>query len=399
MIRIFFVIALVVIGLAGGCATSAKETRTPEIQIPETTYTLEFLTSVQWGDAPQQYNDIAGYADSESGTYLVFVGAQDSVAVVDVSQPENPEILSIIEVPYHKSNHDIFVFERYLYIVTELTYISSTKEFVSLPGLQIVDLSDPRSPKSSFYGESFTSAHTIFVDPETKLLYAAGAYLGDEDRGMRILDISDPLYPREVGSYTKGQVHEVYAKGGLAYTAESEFEKAGRVGVLDVSDLSDIKVLGETTSPWSKPHSTWLSEDARYLVVADEGYRIDYDMWKIFRAESGFSIYEIRNPEMGELTPELRRISYYSHPDTTVHQIYVRGNLLFASWYTEGVKVFDISDPEKPAMIMSFDTSKLTPEFEEFGGAWGLWPYDPRGEYIYVSDMQEGLVVLRMVEK
>jgi hypothetical protein len=122
-------------------------------------------------------------------------------------------------------------------------------------------------------------------------------------------------------------------------------------------------------------------------------------MWKIFRAESGFSIYEIRNPEMGELMPELRRISYYSHPDTTVHQIYVRGNLLFASWYTEGVKVFDISDPEKPAMIMSFDTSKLTPEFEEFGGAWGLWPYDPRGEYIYVSDMQEGLVVLRMVEK
>ena len=356
--------------------------------IPRETLTLESVARIRPGDPSRNFTDIWGYADHKSGTYLVFLAKQNEVAVIDVSSPQAPRVVSSIKTPFHASNHDLSVLDHYLYIVTERGAVYSTE---TSPGLQIVDFSNPHNPVSSFFEESFKTAHTIFIDEQARRLYAVGT-----DRGMRILDVSDPLHPKDIGGYQAKYIHEVYVRDGLAYAAEIN---DGQVEILDVRDPSEIKVVAEFRSPWSVPHSTWLSEDSRYLVIADEGHRIDREARQIFRTESGFSIYDISGVRAGEEMFEPRQVSTHFYPSATAHQIYVVGNLLFASWYTEGVKIFDIIDPAEIKELASFDTSEYLPSLKGFGGAWGLWPYDPRGEYVYVSDMEEGLVVLRVRQK
>ncbi|MEO0112951.1 MAG: hypothetical protein ABIK80_03215, partial [candidate division WOR-3 bacterium] len=47
------------------------------------------------------------------------------------------------------------------------------------------------------------------------------AYVADEDSGLRIIDISDPQNPQEVGYYdTPGEARGVYVSGSYVYIAD-----------------------------------------------------------------------------------------------------------------------------------------------------------------------------------
>jgi hypothetical protein len=62
--------------------------------------------------------------------------------------------------------------------------------------------------------------------------------------------------------------------------------------------------------------------------------------------------------------------------------------------YLRGLTVLDITHPQNAQAIAGFDTA---PEIDDndFGGAWGVYPYLRSGS-ILVSDIQRGLFVLRM---
>ncbi len=68
---------------------------------------------------------------------------------------------------------------------------------------------------------------------------------------------------------------------------------------------------------------------------------------------------------------------------------------MYASWYYEGVQVFDISDPINPVRIGFYDTFD-GPDAPSFAGNWGVYPYLPSGN-ILASDMQSGLFILQNI--
>lgn len=80
----------------------------------------------------------------------------------------------------------------------------------------------------------------------------------------------------------------------------------------------------------------------------------------------------------------------------SVHNVQVEGNYAYASWYTDGVVVLDISDPVRPVEVARFD--KSGPVFEaENGGIqdiWGIYKV-PGLPWIYGSDRNGGLYVLK----
>lgn len=80
----------------------------------------------------------------------------------------------------------------------------------------------------------------------------------------------------------------------------------------------------------------------------------------------------------------------------SVHNVQVEGNYAYASWYTDGMVVLDISDPVRPVEIGRFD--KSGPAFElENGGIqdiWGVYKV-PNLPWIYGSDRNGGLYVLK----
>ena len=82
---------------------------------------------------------------------------------------------------------------------------------------------------------------------------------------------------------------------------------------------------------------------------------------------------------------------YLTHIDHSIHNIYIRPetNLVIMSYYIDGTRVLDISDPTNPVEVGYFDTSDLTGLFD---GNWGTYAYLPSG-YIISSDRQNGLFI------
>ena len=76
------------------------------------------------------------------------------------------------------------------------------------------------------------------------------------------------------------------------------------------------------------------------------------------------------------------------------HNGIIKGDLLYVAYYHDGLRVFDISDPNNPVQVNSYDTYAPN-NHTSYRGAWGVYPYLNSGN-ILVSDMQSGLYVLDM---
>lgn len=82
----------------------------------------------------------------------------------------------------------------------------------------------------------------------------------------------------------------------------------------------------------------------------------------------------------------------------SVHNAIVERDRAYLSWYSDGVLVLDISDPYDPV-----ETARYSPgndEFEEQNGGiqdvWGIYK-EPRSPWIYASDRNGGLYVLKLL--
>lgn len=81
----------------------------------------------------------------------------------------------------------------------------------------------------------------------------------------------------------------------------------------------------------------------------------------------------------------------------TAHNVIVEGNLVYISWYSDGVVVLDISDPYSPVEVARYH--ETGPEFEARNGGiqdiWGIYK-EPRRPFVYASDRNGGLYVMKL---
>jgi hypothetical protein len=86
----------------------------------------------------------------------------------------------------------------------------------------------------------------------------------------------------------------------------------------------------------------------------------------------------------------------------SVHNAVIEGNLEYASWYSDGVRVVDLSDPRRPREIASFVPPPSSPRQSAAtaqGGrrdmpvVWGVYPWK---DLVLASDMNSGLWVFRV---
>jgi hypothetical protein len=115
--------------------------------------------------------------------------------------------------------------------------------------------------------------------------------------------------------------------------------------------------------------------------MADETWGMDI---KVFDTSDPTEIEVIDTIDAGNPNP-------FSIP----HNLIVRGNHMYASYYYDGLQVYNIEDPENIQRIMYYPTSTIAPR-NNYEGAWGVYPFFPSGNII-VSDMQNGLFVINGV--
>jgi hypothetical protein len=71
----------------------------------------------------------------------------------------------------------------------------------------------------------------------------------------------------------------------------------------------------------------------------------------------------------------------------------VQGDSAYVSYYTEGVMVLDLKQPDLPRLVASVDTYPGTAG--GYDGCWGVYPCARTG-LVYASDIQSGLFVIQL---
>jgi len=145
---------------------------------------------------------------------LAYVGEGTSLAIVDVSDLQNPAQIGRLELPG---------------IVSDLS-VSAGVAFIanSEGGMQMVDVQNP--------SQAYILSSLATACPATSLFLSGSlVYLGEGTCGLQIVDVSAPGDPFLRSSYP-GLVNDSWVTGGMAYLAGDNLE------ILNISD-PDVPVL------------------------------------------------------------------------------------------------------------------------------------------------------------
>ncbi len=380
-------------------------------------------------DAVEQHNvTLVGYHDLEDrpafkialqqidGKWLVYLGHfwHRGWSVVDVTNPEHPEVLNFIEGPPNTVTKQIQVADGRM--ITALEKPSKSEPVAG----------DPTTPEKPFEAGAYIwDIETDPVDPEfcnyyetggrgTHRNYYAGgkyAYMCASPEGyepdtvsettslknfhLRILDVSDPTHPVEAGTWlAPGQDpdHGIEPQNyfhGPAYTlGDRAYLSYGRVGAvtLDISDISSPEEIwtlgfGEGIGSGLGVHSFIPVPDTDLAVVNSEAILEGPPTDHIYGEPVGYTfivdIADEAQPTFDGKTHHGPRViswlplptpessspyeSYYEKPGRfgPHNQHHPRGEstrmhsseYVVMSFFNAGLRIFDISNPTVPSEV------------------------------------------------
>ena len=323
------------------------------------------------------YNECWGFKINDHE--IAVIGSTAGTHFFDVTDPQNCNEVAFVPGAYtgagviHRDYHD---YNGYLYAVCDEGNSST---------LQIIDISNlPNSVTTVYDSDSlFQKAHNIFIDTATAKLYACAVKHVNPTSytAMDVFSLSNPTLPNLLYTYDEvGHVHDAYVRNDTAYLNCGNdgfkiidftyLDIPGGMAPIELASLTNYHDAGYN-------HSGWLSDNGKFYVMMDENH--GYDV-KILDVSDFNNITEISIFNSG------------TNPLCMAHNGIIKGDLLYVSYYHDGLRIFDISDPYNPNQIVYYDT--YTPaSYNSYKGAWGVYPYLPSGNII-VSDMQTGLYVL-----
>ena len=369
---------------------------------------LAFLSLDALGGGPdERVSDLWGWADPETGREYALVGRSAGMLVVDVTSPSSPVVVAL--VPANASGaRDIKTYADHAFM---------TGDGAGAHGLVVFDLrrlrdlpataapagggpAVPRLDPDTVY-TGIGSAHNLILDPEMGIAIPVGASGGGQTcgGGLHMVDVRTPLEPAFLGCYTDrvgmiapGRTHDgqcvVYSGPDSRYAGRriclASNETALRI--VDITDPAAVQEVALARYPGAAyTHQGWLTEDQGYFFMNDE---LDEMVGLTERTRTLiWDVAELDDPVL---------VGEYLGPDgATDHNLFIRGNRMYQANYQGGFHLVDISDPENPVAIGTFDTTPYDGNPPGFAtGAWTAYPFLPSGTVI-VSSMYEGLFVLR----
>jgi hypothetical protein len=356
---------------------------------------------------------------------------REGVAVVDVRDPENPVAIARLAVPSGVWTEDVTVYTaevgrfrgRDIAVAGLQICGGAPSDPLYQHGITLWDVTAPAHPRRLAHldtGCCSVGVHNVEVahrrDLGRMFAYVTVPGSAETDRrrrgGFRLVDITDPTKPREVSSWgsaadlarvphrLRGCIRRSFAHaaepsadGRLAFVSHWD---AGVI-TLDVTDPTRPRYRGQTAYPRNADgdaHSAVYDESRRLLFTADEDFcPVPRDGteggWGFLRIYDAADVGAPR--QIGEFKTA-HSLSTESSADRaySIHMPVLVGSDLYASWYGDGVRVIDTSDPRSPREVASYDSAAYR------GDAVAIWgvAVDPRRGLIYASDMGTGVWIL-----
>ena len=340
-------------------------------------------------------NDNWGWTDPDTGREYALVGRNDGTSFIDITDPVNPVLIGDFpkpaDTPPSQLWRDIKTYKNHAFIVAD---------GAGAHGMQIFDLTRLRSvadPPALFdpdvHYTGFGSSHNIIINEETGFAYTVGNRAGGETcgGGLHMMNIQEPLEPRFVGCFVEERgTHDsqcvIYRGPDRDYQGRELCLNlnGGFFAISDVTDKDNPVAVARSTSPNSAYiHQGWLTEDHRYFYVDDES-----DVVRGNVPTTRTLIWDLSDVDDPVLTQQ-----FMGSMTASAHNLYVKDGYVYQANYRYGLHILDISDPENPREVGSFDTSPYQ-DGPGFSGAWSNYPFFDSGTII-VTSLQEGLFILK----
>lgn len=209
------------------------------------------------------------------------------------------------------------------------------------------------------------------------------AYIARYGDGLRLVDVSDPAHPRNLGHVPIEDPNEIYndvkvvsGPGGRRYALAASNTRA--VVVIDVTSPINPFIAGHfgaLPERSANVHTLAIAEGRAYLA----------------NVGAGLDIYDISDPAAA------RRLGTFTHPARRgfLHDLHVIGDRAYLNWWDAGMAIVDVSVPAAPSLVGNFAgygevTSHSSWAFEQGGRRLALHGDEQYGAHLRIVDVTEG---------
>lgn len=315
---------------------------------------------IDFWNGRSRYGDCWGYTDTLGNEYGLICARSEGVSIIDLSTSPISEVGFLPALAIGNDAKDIKIYKNYAILINEFERT------------QIFDISDVTSPVqvSTILHDNSSGAHNCKVEGD--YLYIMGDHVTG---GLLIYNISDPAFPSLVSTFEPYYYHDIDIYNDTLYAA-AIFGQG--IDVLDITNKAAPSLITTFNYAGSGAHNVAVLDSGRFVAIGDE-----------IGTGQHTRIFDVQN--LGSVT---KVADIIVDPSASAHNCYEKNDTLYIASYTEGLQIYEVSNPASPVKIGHYDTY-LESGFG-YRGNWSVYPYLPSGK-ILLSDMQSGLFVVEFV--
>ena len=358
---------------AHGDGDVATNTRGVQVEQQGEGKRMRFVANLQYnrsGDA-QSGSDIE-FMRLGGKEYALAGTLRGGLQIIDITRPRNPRKIATYDCAI--SQGDVQVWKTATRVLASYTADGTVgaagarsqcgrdlKLDAGDAGTVLVDLTSPRTPRSVSFLPVPQGSHNMTLHPSGKYLYNSNSdlYGADTTPDVTIYDVRKPMAPKLVQEYELP-----FTPGSLGTESHDiTFDKSGNRAygaalsqslVLDTTDPAKPKLVSKIVDPAinvvhqsdpfrvKRPDGTWRE----LLVITDEraGAAASVEC-----PGGGLHVYDVtrgleKNPEkVGAWFIPATEAQDGATCTSHVLRIYPRQQMMTISWYSQGVRVLDIS--------------------------------------------------------
>jgi hypothetical protein len=316
----------------------------PQSSVPPAKTFVNWSTVQRITIGDSSYSAIAAQA---TGSVVFYTDNYNGLSVVDVANLEQINVYKKVVDPEVSDGVGHSSFD----VMYNLSVFGNIASVAVIPGC--IGWCSPGSGEIRLYDIGDRSRATYlttitgplspeFLLMEGNYLFASGTNNLTLTNQFVVIDISDPMHPRQIGAV------DISGPGPLAKAGTRVLVSQVQVDVSDADNYKNIEAI-DVSNPLAPvqlgPPSTTTSFNMRYSPIVISGKVAYLSDWS-----NGLYVVDITDT----LAPS--QVTKIAQPDT-IHAMASYGNYLYLACGTGGLRIYDIKTPQYPVLVNTIATS------------------------------------------
>ncbi|HUU77719.1 MAG TPA: hypothetical protein VMX55_05195 [candidate division Zixibacteria bacterium] len=347
-------------------------------------YNATTINSIPAAISSYAFNNTGPNNIFASGNYLYIEEGDDGIAIVNMANKSQPLYYS----EYRDTINGIDIYNYGYYSFLYNTYT-----------VEIMDITNPLAINTTTIETYYGDSTDIFIEEDT-------AFVADTS-SLEIFDISDPANPDKIGVYFEDfqDINFVEVKNDYAYILEQSY-----LEILDVTDLTNPVYVSNLSLPGYSFEDFYVDDEFAYIAVGADGVLVvdiyypdapqlsmvydehndingldKFEDYLYLAATDYIHIIDMTNPY------DPQELGNFTRLGAIYIEVFILDDYLYACNF-DGIDILDITDitEDKELETITIDIAKVG----QYNTLTITYDVFVDGQYIYMLDAIEGLVIL-----